>query len=53
MVVYSYQYLIDPKIADIVSKDLKANSIVVFDEAHNIGDLLMLVTMTLYAHVLY
>ena len=33
----SYQYIIDPKISDLVSKEFKKNSIVVFDEAHNIG----------------
>ncbi len=41
IIVYSYQYMLDPKIAGLVSKDLKKNSkdaIVVFDEAHNIDD---------------
>jgi DNA excision repair protein ERCC-2 len=33
----SYQYIIDPKISDLVSKEFNKNSIVVFDEAHNIG----------------
>ena len=37
MVVYSYHYLLDPKIADLVSKELSKSSVVVFDEAHNIG----------------
>ena len=37
VVVYSYYYLLDPKIADLVSKELAKNSVVVFDEAHNIG----------------
>jgi DNA excision repair protein ERCC-2 len=37
IVVYSYHYLLDPKIADIVSKELSKCSVVVFDEAHNIG----------------
>ena len=36
-VVYSYHYLLDPKIAEIVSKELPKASVVVFDEAHNIG----------------
>jgi len=35
--VYSYYYLIDPKIASVVSDELGKNSVVVFDEAHNIG----------------
>ena len=38
VVVYSYHYLLDPKIADLVSKEISKNSVVVFDEAHNIGD---------------
>lgn len=33
----SFQYVIDPKITELVSKEFKNNSIVVFDEAHNIG----------------
>lgn len=37
-VVYSYHYLLDPKIADLVSKDLPKNAVVVFDEAHNIDN---------------
>lgn len=35
-VVYSYHYLLDPKIAELVSKELGKDSVVVFDEAHNI-----------------
>ena len=35
--VYSYHYLLDPKIADLVSKELTKKAVVVFDEAHNIG----------------
>ncbi|KAI1295878.1 General transcription and DNA repair factor IIH helicase subunit XPD [Halotydeus destructor] len=38
VVVYSYHYLLDPKIAQIVSSELTKNSIVVFDEAHNIDN---------------
>ncbi|XP_070578427.1 general transcription and DNA repair factor IIH helicase subunit XPD-like [Ptychodera flava] len=38
VVVYSYHYLLDPKIADIVSKELAKNTVVVFDEAHNIDN---------------
>lgn len=37
IVVYSYHYLLDPKIAETVSKELSKSSVVVFDEAHNIG----------------
>ena len=37
IVVYSYHYLLDPKIAELVSRELGQDSVVVFDEAHNIG----------------
>ncbi|KAJ3591231.1 hypothetical protein NHX12_009177 [Muraenolepis orangiensis] len=37
IVVYSYHYLLDPKIAEVVSKEMSKKSVVVFDEAHNIG----------------
>jgi len=36
--VYSYHYLLDPKIAEVVSKEISKTSVVVFDEAHNIGN---------------
>lgn len=36
VIVYNYQYLLDPKIAGLISKGLARESIVVFDEAHNI-----------------
>ncbi|KAE9460587.1 hypothetical protein C3L33_07499, partial [Rhododendron williamsianum] len=36
VVVYSYQYLLDPKVAGIISKEMQRESVVVFDEAHNI-----------------
>lgn len=38
VLVYNYQYMLDPKVANIVSKELEAESIVVFDEAHNIDN---------------
>ena len=38
VVVYSYHYLLDPKVADVVARDLTRNTIVVFDEAHNIDN---------------
>jgi DNA excision repair protein ERCC-2 len=38
IVVYSYHYLLDPKIADVVSKELAKESVLVFDEAHNIDN---------------
>jgi DNA excision repair protein ERCC-2 len=37
VIIYSFHYLLDPKIADQVSKELSKDAIVVFDEAHNIG----------------
>ncbi|RHZ77215.1 hypothetical protein Glove_184g80 [Diversispora epigaea] len=37
-VVYSYHYLLDPKVAELVSKELSKDCIVVFDEAHNIDN---------------
>lgn len=38
IVVYSYHYLLDPKIADVVSKELSKEAVVIFDEAHNIDN---------------
>jgi len=38
IVVYSYSYMLDPKIASLVSKSLSRDCIVVFDEAHNIDN---------------
>ncbi|THX31269.1 DNA repair helicase RAD3 [Aureobasidium pullulans] len=38
VVIYSYHYLLDPKIAERVSKELSKDCIVVFDEAHNIDN---------------
>ena len=38
IIIYSYHYLLDPKIADRVSKELSKDCIVVFDEAHNIDN---------------
>lgn len=39
VIVYNYQYLLDPKIAGLISKNLARESIVVFDEAHNIDNI--------------
>uniref|UniRef100_A0A452XYT4 Helicase ATP-binding domain-containing protein n=1 Tax=Aegilops tauschii subsp. strangulata TaxID=200361 RepID=A0A452XYT4_AEGTS len=38
VVVYSYQYLLDPKVASIVSREMQKECVVVFDEAHNIDN---------------
>lgn len=37
IIIYSFHYLLDPKVAENVSQELHKESIVVFDEAHNIG----------------
>jgi len=38
ILIYNYQYVLDPKVAGLVSKELESESIVVFDEAHNIDN---------------
>lgn len=38
VIIYSYHYLLDPKIAERVSKEFNKDCIVVFDEAHNIDN---------------
>lgn len=38
VVIYSFHYLLDPKVSEQVSKELSKDAIVVFDEAHNIGE---------------
>lgn len=38
VVIFSYHYLLDPKIAERVSKDFSKDNIIVFDEAHNIDN---------------
>ncbi|KAK9379693.1 uncharacterized protein V2V93DRAFT_373356 [Kockiozyma suomiensis] len=38
IVIYSFHYLLDPKIAERVSKELSKDSIIIFDEAHNIDN---------------
>uniref|UniRef100_A0A0N4ZG37 General transcription and DNA repair factor IIH helicase subunit XPD n=1 Tax=Parastrongyloides trichosuri TaxID=131310 RepID=A0A0N4ZG37_PARTI len=38
IVIFSYHYMLDPKIAEIVSKGFSPKSIVIFDEAHNIDN---------------
>ncbi|KAK9471702.1 uncharacterized protein V1510DRAFT_419386 [Dipodascopsis tothii] len=38
VIIYSYHYLLDPKIADRVSRELSKDSIIIFDEAHNIDN---------------
>ncbi len=38
VVVYSYQYMIDPKVSQMVSREMEKECVVVFDEAHNIDN---------------
>lgn len=38
VVVYNYQYMLDPKVAGMVTRELEDKSIVVFDEGHNIDN---------------
>lgn len=38
IIVYNYMYLLDPKISDLVTKEMKKDCVVLFDEAHNIDD---------------
>ncbi|RHY08339.1 hypothetical protein DYB37_006703 [Aphanomyces astaci] len=38
VVVYNYQYMLDPKVSQMVSRSLERDCIVVFDEAHNIDN---------------
>lgn len=38
IIVYNYQYMLDPKVSNLVSRELEQESIVVFDEAHNIDN---------------
>eukprot|EP00730_Choanoeca_flexa_P003137 TRINITY_DN11302_c0_g1_i3.p1 TRINITY_DN11302_c0_g1~~TRINITY_DN11302_c0_g1_i3.p1 ORF type:complete len:779 (+),score=155.49 TRINITY_DN11302_c0_g1_i3:1682-4018(+) len=49
IVVYSYHYLLDPKIAELVSREMGRDSVVVFDEAHNI-DNVCIESMTVNIH---
>ena len=39
VVVFNYQYMLDPKISGLVSREMEKESIVVFDEAHNIDNI--------------
>jgi DNA excision repair protein ERCC-2 len=38
VIVYNYSYMLDPKVAGMVSRELEAESVIVFDEAHNIDN---------------
>lgn len=47
IIIYSFHYLLDPKVAEQVSKEMSKDAIVVFDEAHNIGRLFYDESMTI------
>ena len=49
VVVFNYQYMIDPKVAETVAHHLEDNCIVVFDEAHNI-DNIAIEALSVYLH---
>ena len=38
IIVYNYSYMLDPKISNMVTKELQKECIVVFDECHNIDN---------------
>ncbi|CAH0493762.1 unnamed protein product [Peronospora farinosa] len=38
IVVYNYQYMLDPKVSQLVSRSFEKESVIVFDEAHNIDN---------------
>ena len=38
VIIYSYYYLLDPKVAELVSRELPRDAIIIFDEAHNIDN---------------
>ncbi|CAK0735965.1 hypothetical protein CVIRNUC_000669 [Coccomyxa viridis] len=38
VMVYNYQYMLDPKVSNMVSRELEKECVVVFDEAHNIDN---------------
>lgn len=38
VIIYSFHYLVDPKVAEQVSREVSKDAIVVFDEAHNIDN---------------
>ncbi|KAM3430280.1 hypothetical protein NHJ13734_007814 [Beauveria thailandica] len=51
VVIFSYHYLLDPKIAERVSKDFSKDCIVVFDEAHNIDNVISETPPSFLAHL--
>jgi Rad3-related DNA helicase len=41
IIIFSFHYLLDPKVAENVSAEMSKESIIVFDEAHNIGEIII------------
>jgi len=39
IIVYNYLYMLDPNIKDNIPFELKQNTVVIFDEAHNIDNI--------------
>lgn len=53
ILVFNYQYMLDPKVAKMVSKELETESIIVFDEAHNIDSVCIeALSVTINEHAL-
>jgi DNA excision repair protein ERCC-2 len=38
IIVFNYSYMLDPKIANIVSAEMQKDSVIIFDECHNIDN---------------
>lgn len=38
VIVFNYQYMIDPKVSQMVTREMERECVVVFDEAHNIDN---------------
>ena len=38
VIVFNYSYMLDPKIANLVSAEMQKDSIILFDECHNIDN---------------
>ena len=53
VVVYNYQYMLDPKVSQMVSKEIARESIVVFDEAHNIDNVCIENTKILFVCLIF
>ncbi|KAK9840775.1 hypothetical protein WJX81_004020 [Elliptochloris bilobata] len=53
VLVYNYQYMLDPKVSNMVSRELEKECVVVFDEAHNIDNVCIeALSVTMRKHTL-